>query len=149
MRSNFAFSTWSIPSMVYLTATPFNTLTPQGYDAKTVTVSLLSKKPTSWNINQSEPQVQIFTLLVTLHSVSPYWDFMVSRRGPWQFHRTHRGPCMVKTWPPVEKLRSSYSEFHQWPSVVNQWKTPGHRWKTSDHRWNWQFLKWQLCLFCY
>ena len=42
-----------------------------------------------------------------------YWDSMASHRWPWQFHWTHRWPCMVNTWPPVWKVIQNSINGHR------------------------------------
>ena len=61
-----------------------------------------------------------------------------SHRWPWQYHRTHRWPCMVNTCPPGRKVRSRLFKIPAiaicGPPVENLWpliETFGHWWKLT------------------
>ena len=53
---------------------------------------------------------------------------------PWHLtdgHGNSTEPTGDHVWSTRRHRWKDYSEFHQWPPVVNRWKTSSHRWKMT------------------
>ena len=68
---------------------------------------------------------------------------MASHRWPWQFHWTHRWPCMANTWPPVGKVIQNLINGHRLSTEGRPLATGGNWLLSSDKLVSGMFKCWK------